>query len=91
MRSQSAPGGAGRGQKRAGRYRLVLCLGISGAAALAGCAGQSTHYPGVPQPALSQVDYFQPGQEQQLKAEATRLRQAAQLPPYDEAADSATQ
>jgi len=69
---------------RAGRWKAVLAGTAVVAACLTGCAGRSQGYRGIPQPAYSQVDYFQPGHEEELKAEATRIRQAAQLPPYEE-------
>ena len=77
-------------RRRAGQFVLFFGGCIAGLAAVAGCIGQSQSYPGVPQPAFSQAEYFQPGHEEELAAEAARLRQAAQLPPYEEGTGTAT-
>ena len=89
QRRPTTTGTAGM-RRRAGRLRLFSGCWIAGLAAISGCVGQSQNYPGIPQPAYSQAEYFQPGHEEELKAEAARLRQAAQLPPYEEGTASAT-
>jgi hypothetical protein len=58
---------------------------------VAGCrgGGQYGYYSGVPQPAYSQAPYLQKGHEQELKAEADRLREEAQLASYEEESGTA--
>jgi len=68
-----------------GAGQWVFWVGVLAAAAgVAGCRGGQYGYPGVPQPAYSQAEYFQPGHEEELAAEAARLRQQAQPASYEE-------
>lgn len=90
MRNRSLRIGVAGKWRGAGQW--ALCGGGVAAAvvALAGCrTGSQYGYSGVPQPAYSQAPYFQKGHEQELKAEADRLRKEAQLASYEEESGTA--
>jgi hypothetical protein len=76
-------GWRGAGQWVLGSGVLVAVL------AVAGCRGaQYASYPGVPQPAYAQTDQFKPGHEEELAAEASRLREEAQFTSYEESGEA---
>jgi len=89
MRNRSLRVGVGGSLRGAGQWALGIG-GLAAAVALAGCrTGSQYGYSGVPQPAYSQAPYFQKGHEQELKAEADRLREEAQLASYEEESGTA--
>jgi len=84
MRNRSLRVGVAGKLGGAGQWALGIG-GLAAAVALAGCrSGSQYGYLGVPRPAYSQAPYFQKGHEQELKAEADRLRGEAQLASYEE-------
>jgi hypothetical protein len=89
MRNRSLRIGVAGNLRGAGQWAVGIG-GLAAAVALAGCrTGSQYGYAGVPQPAYSQAPYFQKGHEQELKAEADRLREEAQLASYEEESGTA--